>query len=260
MRFLFVLLFYLVCLSAEAQYNTMSAAGKFYGENIYILNPTVGDGFSVKKIVVNKDTLLDELNSNALEIDFATIGIKNEQEVLVTLIFDSLNPPHILNPEVLYPPEDLRFSKPRFRDNILQWRVGGSLSDYPMVIEQFKWNKWYKIGEVDPLDTVENQTYNLMVRFHSGENQFRIKTYNFNGEEVISKSILQRSVNIPEVKMVSTKITNEIEFTSDTEYELYSETGELLLQGFDRYIDVGKLEKGVYFLNFDNSMTQIKKK
>lgn len=259
-KFLLLVLFFSVGISGQSQIAELQLNGKYFNNNIYILNPSEADSFSIKKIIVNGDTLIDELNSNAIEVDFQMLGLKNEQDISLTILYDSLFPPFIQNPEVLFPPEDLRFSKPRIRDNTLLWRVGGIMSDYPLEVQQLKWNQWRSVGEVDPLDTVEFQTYSLNVKLHSGDNEFRIKTVNFKEEEVLSKVAIFRPPNLMPVKMITTKISNEIEFSNETEYEIYGIDGNLLLKGFDRYVDVSSLSKGTYFVNFDNSTVEIKKK
>jgi hypothetical protein len=56
------------------------------------------------------------------------------------------------------------------------------------------------------------------------------------------------------------KITDEITLSLKTEYEIYDHDGNMLLSGYDRYIDVGKLDKGKYLLFFDNQIQEFKKK
>lgn len=247
-------------MNVSGQFSRLTLNGKYFNDNIYIMNPTVSDSFSIYKIIVNGDTIVDELNSNTIEIDFHLMGLKEEQNINLTIIYDSLYPPFIQNPEVLFPPEDLRFSKLRLKDNNLMWRIGGIMSDYPIEVQQFKWNQWRVVGEVDPLDTVENQTYSLQVKLHSGDNEFRLKTTNFREEEIFSRVSSFRPPMMTPIKMVSTKVTNEIEFSAETEYEIYSSDGIKLLSGFDRYVDVSALPKGIYFVNYDNFTIEVKKK
>lgn len=234
--------------------------GKYYETNLYIFNPSIGENFSVYLVVVNGDSITDELNSNAIEVDFQLWALDIEADVSVVIYFDSLHPAFVVNPEVLYSPTKFKFSKPRFRKEILSWRTYGDMSEYPIEIQQFKWNRWQVIAEVDPLDTVENNTYSIDLELHSGENLLRLKTINLQDEVVYSKEIKYRPSWIPEVMITDYKPKNELEFSSETKYEIYNIDGQKILEGKDRYVNISGLEQGEYWVNYDNKTEKIKKK
>ncbi|OIP00711.1 MAG: hypothetical protein AUJ98_06765 [Bacteroidetes bacterium CG2_30_33_31] len=259
-RFASIIFFLIFCLALSAQTDSIYLKGKYFESNLYVFNPSVGDNFSVCMYVINGDSIYNELKSNAIEIDFQLLGIQIEADVEIIIYFDSLFPPLVVNPEVIQSPQKFKFSKPRIKKDIMSWRVYGDVSDYPIEVQQFKWNFWRVIEEIDPLDTVENNTYSAQLIPHSGDNKFRVKTINLADEVVYSKDIEYRSPNVTKVDIKELKIKNELQFSSETEYEIYTLDGVMLLSGRDRYVDVSKLDTGEYWVNFDNQTAKIKKK
>lgn len=243
-----------------AQQDSIVLSGKYYETNLYIFNPSVVDSFSIYMIVVNKDSIYDELKSNAIEVDFQLLGIEPEGDVEVTLYFDSLFPPIVVNPEVLYSPTKFKFSKPRIKKDVISWRVYGDVGEYPFIVQQFRWNMWREVAEIDPLDTIENNYYSVQITPHSGENTFRIRVVNIQEEVVYSKEVRYRSPWIKPVFIKNYKVKDELEFSAETEYEIYNTDGKLITKGVDRYVDVSSLAPGEYWVNYDNSSEKIKKK
>lgn len=110
------------------------------------------------------------------------------------------------------------------------------------------------------MDTIRNRYYSSDVKLHSGNNEFRLHTVNLKGDEVYSKEIQFKPPYVAAVTLVSLKVEDEIEFSHETEYELYTLDGTLLKKGLDRYVEIGDLDKGSYYLRYDNRATEIKKK
>ena len=261
MKKLLLLLFsFGISLSAWSQSDSIVLTGKYYETNLYIFNPSVVDSFSIFMVVVNQDSLYGELKSNAIEVDFQLLGIEPEADVQVVIYFDSLHPPLVVNPEVLYSSTKFKFSKPRIKKDVISWRVYGDVGEYPFEIQQFKWNMWRVVAEVDPLDTVENNYYSVQISPHSGVNTFRLKTKNIEGEVVYSKEATYRPPWIKPVTIKSYKVREELEFSSETEYEIYDKNGKLIVKGVDRYVDMTSYPSGFYWINYDNQSEKIKKK
>ena len=56
----------------------------------------------------------------------------------------------VLNPEVLRPKstfENLSINVDK--DQILNWKTKNEQGKFTYIVEQYRWNKWVKIGEVD---------------------------------------------------------------------------------------------------------------
>jgi len=215
-----LLLFFLLIISGtsiSAQIKIDTIKGKYYGENLYIFNPYVNDtSFCIKVITVNKDTIKEQLESNAIELDFRQLNLEDKADLEIVIEFDSVCTYTIVNFEALLPPNPFKFSPPRVRDNIIQFYIYGTPSDYDYEIQQYKWGKWETVNEVNPFDTIRPRYYEADVMLHSGENKFRLYTTNLKDEEVYSREVSYRAPYLKEVELESNRVKEEIVFSRET--------------------------------------------
>ncbi len=260
-RILIYVLLVFISHSLIAQLDTIRMSGMYYHTNLYVYNPSVGDDFSIEKLIINNDTITQELKTNGIEVDFSTYELDEGAPVNIHIVFKGEYSPVIVNPEALMPPVRFRISKPRYtKSGELQWALRGVPGDFPIIVEQYKWKSWRQVAEIDPVDTVANNIYELPINPHSGKNIYRVKSVSVKGEEVKSRDCIVSPKHISKVIIQNKKIKEEIVLSSKTEYEIYSQDGSLLLNGTDRYIDVSKLNKGLYTIFFDNQIQEFKKK
>jgi hypothetical protein len=64
----------------------------------------------------------------------------------------------------------------------------------------------------------------------------------------------------PEIKIKSLKVSNSIEFSGVTDYEVVSEFGALITSGRGSSVDASKYVKGKYYVNYDNKVGAIVEK
>ena len=245
-----------------AQLDTIKISGLYYNTNLYIYNPSVGSNYSIRKLMVNNKPITDSLATNGIEVDLSIYNMEEETPINISVIYQSEFPPVVVNPEALMPPVRFRITKPRYsaRQGDLIWTLRGIPGDNPIIVEQYKWNSWRHVAEIDPVDTVANNIYQLHINPHSGKNLYRVKSTSINGDEVKSRNCILNDRNVQKIVVQSTKITDEIVLSAKTDYEVYNSNDKLLLKGRDRYIDVSTLEKGWYKLFFDNQIYDFKKK
>lgn len=256
---LFLLIIIGTPISAQIKLDTIN--GKYYGENLYIFNPYVNDtAFCIKAITVNNDTIREQLESNAIELDFSLLKLEDKADIEIVIEYDSICKYTIVNFEALLPPNPFKFSPPRVRENIIQFYIYGTPSDYDYEVQQYKWGKWETVNEVNPFDTIRPRYYEAKVMLHSGENNFRLYTTNLKEEEVYSREVSYRAPYLKEVELESNRVKDEIVFSRETEFRLYDHSNNMLKSGVQRYVDVKDLEKGKYWLKFDNKIIEIKKR
>jgi hypothetical protein len=121
-------------------------------------------------------------------------------------------------------------------------------------IQVFKWNKWVTMDTIKA--TIGDSVgFKMTINLHSGKNIVRIKPkYEglrscnpFAQGEVLS---CKKSVSLE--RMCSWPIA----FTDSTDYEVYDKKGSLVERGRDNKVDPSAYPQGVYYLNFDNKMTE----
>ena len=129
-------------------------------KNVYVLNSfgSSGVGFCAREIKVNGVITTDETNSSSFEIDLAALKLKYGQSVTIEIDHSEGCTPKVLNMEDLKP-------KPTFEimtmnispSGLLKWSANNETGSLPYIIEQFKWNKWVPIGEIQGVGTPEKQ-------------------------------------------------------------------------------------------------------
>ena len=175
--------------------------GIYQGKNIYVMNPFAGDGvgFCVSKITVNDQLSTDEINSSAFEIDLSIYNFQIGEKVVIVIEHKSNCTPKVLNPEVLKPVSSYKISsmKVDIKTEELIWTTSNEKGSLPFYVEQFRWNKWVRLGTVDGKGSSGANTYTYKVLVHSGLNKYRVRQRDFTGVDNISRPVPFRSQKAP---------------------------------------------------------------
>ncbi len=163
-----LLLIFITATSAHA--GEMVLKGTFQGENLYVRNPFAasGVGFCIYEVTVNGMTTTDEINSSAFEIDLSVYNFVFGDHVTVNILYKEECSPKVLNPEVLNPRIAAQIDAVTVKDDQITFSTSGESGSLPFVIEQFRWNKWIKVAELDGNGKNKNNQYSAKIRLHSG--------------------------------------------------------------------------------------------
>ncbi len=245
--------------------STIELSGTYQGKNLYVQNPfsSNGVGFCVYEVRVNGDVTTDELSSSAFEIDLRARFLKPGDQVTVKIFHKEGCKPKVLNPEVLQPKSTfdiLQISVVLQGSGCqLKWETKNELGKLPYAVEQFRWNKWVKVAEVNGTGLVTNNNYQVSVALHAGNNKLRVKQADYTGQPRTSKVVEIQSA-ASAITFSPLKPTTEITFSAETIYEIYDQYGNIVKKGQGIKIDITGLTKGSYFLNYDNSQGEFVKK
>ncbi len=257
--FLF-LLFISITLVSKA--GVLVVEGKYQNKNIYIQNSfgSNGVGFCATEIKVNGVVTTDEVNSSAFEIDLVAMNIKPGEKVTIEISHKSDCMPIVLNPEVLKPRPTFEVVNMNINaSDILKWTTKNESGSLPYVIEQFKWNKWVKVGEVQGIGTADVHDYSFQVTTHSGENKFRIKQAGMGSAPKVSSAVILNSQKEKPTFMMS-KDGKSIQYSYETGFEVYDAFGTVVKKGYGKETAIDNLPKGKYYLCYDNQVTEFDKK
>lgn len=260
-KVIFVVVF-LFSFTAIFAVSTIVLEGNYQGKNIYVQNPFAGSnvGFCVQEVRVNGEVTTDEINSSAFEIDFKIRGLKVGDKVEVKIFHKDDCKPKVLNPEVLKPKSTFEIVSMKIdAQGTLKWSAKNETGKLPFIVEQFRWNKWVKVGEIEGKGTAEPNEYSFKVSPHSGKNQFRVKQVDYTNQPRLSKPVDYMS-NSAAVTFAPVKASKDITFSSETMYEIYDQYGNVVKKGFGKVVDVSNLQKGIYYLNWDNQIGEFVKK
>lgn len=236
--------------------------GVYQGKNIYVMNPfaSSGVGFCVYEVTVNGQLTTDEINSSAFEVDLTIFQFSKGDKLIIIIKHKDGCLPKVINPEVLKPQSTYKASAMKIdREGSLTWKTSGESGSLPFIIEQFRWNKWVKVGSVEGKGSAGTNSYNYAVHAHSGNNRFRIKQIDYTRKPRYSAEIRHRSM-LPPVTFEPQKPSTEIIFSRETRYEIYDYYGNLVDKGFSVRVNISNLTKGDYFLNYGTKTETFKKK
>jgi hypothetical protein len=247
-----------VVASLGAQAGTIVLDGNYQGKNIFVQNPfsEAGVGFCVYQVTVNEKVSTDELNSSAFEIDLTNFNLKVGDKVTIKIMHKDGCTPKVLNPEVLRPKSTFDIVKQSVSaDSVYTWTTNNETGEIPFIVQEKRWNKWIRIGEVPGYGTPGEHTYSFKVVPHSGENIYRVKQNDPSKRSRFSESVAFTDPAIAAVTWTYEKGKNSsVHFSHGTLYEIYDQFGNIVKRGYADNIDVSDLKKGLYYLNFDNKM------
>ena len=236
---------------------TLVVEGHYQGKNLFIQNPfsEAGVGFCVFEVTVNDQIATDEINSSAFEIDMNNFGLKVGDAVVVKVRHKDGCTPVILNPEVLKPKSTFDIiSQSIGSDGVYHWVATNETGELPFIIEQKRWNKWVKVGEVMGNGKPGEHKYEFKVTPHSGENTFRVKQVDLTCRARFSDVVKYTDPSVQAVTWGPVKPKEEITFTANTLYEIYDQYGNIVKRGYANKVDITTLKKDLYYLNYDSKM------
>jgi hypothetical protein len=250
-KYFFAFAFLFVRLVSIGQTDTLVLNQVYEGKNIYLQGCIIN-------ISVNGQNTDDYDFSSPYEIDLKNYKLKQGDSIHVQIIHEKECSVEILDPQ-LFRPVIAKYIEISVDTSgtlkILNWEAKNEPENSIFIVEQFRWNKWQKIGEVEARRDGKHE-YQFIVCPTSGKNKFRVKLVDHNNPPKISDAAILNSNKTP-VKLKSSTIHNTIEFSSETLYELNDKNGGLVKRGYGKTIDCKDFPKGNYSLNYDNTTAQI---
>lgn len=260
MRLLFSVFLFFIYFCSIATIDNLKVNGYYFGENLIVMNPMIGNRYVVEHVKVNGTSTNDEIESSVFEIDFLALGLKigDKVEILISYVV-STEKPQIYNPQVLEPESNFSFEFCQLdkKNQKINWTIKGSPGEEPFEIEQYRWDKWVRIGTMFSKDSISLNKYEKSFDAHKGKNLYRIKIVDSKGMIIYSPSLKFLSRQ-DEIFIENKKFNEEILFSGKTMYQIYDEKGTLCLSGNKIVVDITSMESGKYWINFDNKTEMIK--
>jgi hypothetical protein len=236
--------------------------GEYQLRNLFVLNgeAAAGVGFCVYEVTVNGEITSDELNSDAFEIDLTLYGLELGDDVEVRIVHKEGCQPKVLNPEALEATPTFEVKEmAATEDGLISWSTVNEQGALPFVIQQFKWNKWVNLGEVQGKGTSNENTYQFKFVPISGTNKVRVIQKSFSGKIRASDPVSFDS-DKQAVTYEYDKKRDKITFSDDTSFEIYNKYGQVAKRGFGKTVSLTNLRNSTYYLTYDSSMDEIVKK
>lgn len=259
-----VIFFALFFFGTALAQDTLLAEGNYEGKNLYIQNPFAedGKGFCTQKVLVN-NVAVDFEQASAFEINLAALSLKTGDKVKIEIIHSPGCAPKILHPEMRCHPicQYSILAIQIEQDSLLTWTSAEKNGKFIYSVEQYRWNKWVKLGEVESTSGFDTASYafGLHNYFTPGQNKFRVKVVDYDKNVYSPPVVIEKPADVPpfEIHDAAYYHKNPVEFHKETLWEIYDKDGNMMKKGYGKAADVKELKRGTYFLCFDNSIVQI---
>jgi hypothetical protein len=251
MKGLIIVFLMLIGFSAQLYSQEILIEGNYWEKNLYLYNPNPINNSCIKSISVNNKIIDTVFNSNSVIISLKNLGFQYGDNLLLIIQHDENCEPIISNPDAVKASSELFLESFKYirRQGILQWEVAELDSGKVFEIEQYIWGKWNTALVLGISDTVTVSKFNPILT--SRLNLFRIKqTDPSNNNVTYTKSVKVRTGN-RNIVIEKGRIRDNLVFSDKTHYEIYTIDGQLLLSGIAKEVDISKLEKGDYWVNYD---------
>jgi len=126
-------------------------------------------------------------------------------------------------------------------------------------IQHFRWGRWIT------LDTIKTQGkdtvyFEFQLPAHSGENKYRIDFPYTGGRKCGVICSFKQYFDVGETELYNKKTRSDtIYFSNKTDYEIYDSTGKLISRGYSDKITNLNLDRGIYYISYDNKMDMYKR-
>ncbi len=259
-----MLLLFIGSLAFASESELLLIEGKYQNKNIYVQNSYAasGVGYCAYEVRVNGNVTTDEVNSSAFEIDLRNFNLQPGDGVTIQILHKGGCSPRILNPEALKPRPSFKTESITISNTgLITWSTLGETGSLPFIVEQYRWNKWVYVGEVEGIGKPTKNTYSFQITApHSGENRFRVKQVGFNKEVRMTPDVKYTPTAVAALTYTVSKDTKTIDLSGESMYEMYDVFGNVVLRGVGKKLDIADFDKGLYYVCFDNQVVEVRRK
>jgi len=145
------------------------------------------------------------------------------------------------------------------KEGMVSWTSSNEMGSLPYIVEQFIFDKWVKVGQINGIGTPSPNSYSVPVVLNSGENKFRVKQKGYDKMSRFSDAVTYYSKK----EAVSYKIIDKnqtLSFSGDTYFIVYNPFGAITKQGYGNSLNISEYNKGYYCLVYDNKLGGFEKK
>jgi len=233
--------------------------GVFHGTNLYVQNPSIGQGkFCIEQVFVNDQKLESVPKASAFEISLNAY-LKLDQKVTVRIFHSDGCEPKVINPNAIRQSETFQFVSIDVNAQNIHWVGKGEKKFGKYFIEKYLNNSWTTVDVVNAQAKPGNNVYTIDASHHSGQNKIRVKYVEITGKIFYSKTVEYTS-SVEAIKFYPEKVSKELNFSKPTQYEILDFFGNKVKEGNGDKVDCTDLKSGFYYVNFDNRTERFYKK
>lgn len=253
------LLCFVLLLSFGGFAQEIKLTGVYQGKNIYVQNPLKADqsGYCTQAVFVNGTKVLGSPRASSYEINLSKYAINTPIEIRI--VHSSGCKPKVINKSVIDVKTNFKFISFTVDDKNLNFTVEGESNNSVYYVEQYVNNNWTNLKVLTAQARQNTNSYSVPVSHSTGKNTYRIKHQEKSGQIIYSQTISYSSVQ-GMVKFYPRNVSNKIYFTANVSYEIANSQKQILKKGKGKEVDLSALQRGVYYVSFDNRTEKFLKK
>ena len=255
---LFISFIFLAVLSRAQQQEEFVVSGVYNGKNLYVQNPLSSNmkDYCTREVWVNDTKVFTSPRTSAFTVNLS--HLPEQAPVTVRIVHNTGCAPKIINPQVIRTLNKFRYLTIHIDNDRLEWVTSGELSSGKFFVEKWEENRWAPVITMEA-NGKDNSRYETSVVHHSGENRYRIKYLQNDGETFYSSVQRYQAVVAP-ITFAPTRVSDKIYLSQETDYLVKDSKGNELLKGYGKEVNLAHLSTGVYYLTFDNRTEKFFKK
>lgn len=259
MTLVFVSVFAINLFSAEVEFS-----GTFYEQNAYIKNPTLGSGFCINEVLINGTKAKADLNTGVVVVDFVANGLKFCDKFDLIVKYAGDDKPELINPKAFVSSSTFELVSAKIEPSAeaydLVLTIKGEAAPLPFYIEHYRGDKWVNSGVFQGKGGSAEKTYTIPFPGLVGENRIRVYQVDNDGMKEREKEVTVMSPKTSAVVVKKIISGKEIIFSGVTEYKVVDELGNTKLHGMSNVVNISSLDKGKYFLVYEDVFKKFKTK
>ncbi|MDX1903696.1 MAG: hypothetical protein SFU27_06010 [Thermonemataceae bacterium] len=251
--FTIILLFW----SIASMAGEIIAKGTYQGKNIFVQNPLSSDrvSYCTEAVYLNNKLVLQNPKASSYEVNMSKLSVGTSVEIKI--VYKDGCKPKIINPSVIKSVSNFKFTNTVVNADDISWQVEGETSNSVYYIEHYVNNNWTNVKVITAKDN--QNSYSVSLKHSAGVNKYRVKHQAKLGQIAYSPTVTYNSTS-GMVKFYPRNVSNKIYFTGVVSYEISNAKKQVLKKGKGRDVDVSSLQRGVYYVTFDNRTEQFLKK
>ncbi|MCS6822835.1 MAG: hypothetical protein NZ529_00965 [Cytophagaceae bacterium] len=149
-------------------------SGIYQGKNIFIQNPSIGDGttYCTNAVYVNDVKVMENITTGAYEIDLSMYKINDQITVKIT--HKDNCKPRLLNPQVIKPSSSFHFNSFQVDKDAIIWSTKGERARGKYLLEYYNNDRWILMKEIPGNGSMFLNNYNTD-GVRPGPNKYRLK-------------------------------------------------------------------------------------
>lgn len=253
----FILLF--ICFGPVFAQAEFSLTGEYQGKNIFVQNPLSGDriNFCTQSVYLNGELVISQPKTSAFAVDLGHLAVGDA--VYIRILHRTDCQPKVINPQVIRSKSPFRFLELTVDGISVNWTAAGEQPYGKYFLEQYRNQKWVNLATVSGKGNFDWNQYTFAPNHHTGENRYRIKYMQGDGELFFSR-VATFFHDVEPVSFYPTLVTDKITLSRESDYSVQDTYGNVLLSGKAVEIPLKQLTAGLYILLVDNREERFVKK